>query len=69
MIMNEKSVNQIIDKIMQERYDEDDPSLKRQDARSGARTGKEERPQTYEDWVKSQPQTGMPIGIHKRKKK
>jgi len=70
--MDEKNIYAIIDKIMESGsgdYDKYDPSLKRLDARSGDTTGQEDREQSYDDWIKSQPKTGRPIGLHKRKKK
>lgn len=69
--MEDKKINDLIDKIL-EAYDEElekDPEVKRIAARSGAPTGKPDKPMSYEDWVKQQPKSGMPIGIHKRKKR
>lgn len=81
--MDNEKIEGIIEKIMEgqgpfrredDEYSRTDPSVARIAARSGARTGEPEsrepeKKQSYEDWVKSQPKSGMPIGMHKRKKK
>lgn len=72
----EKIITEIIDTLLEGpfgRDDDDDPyshegDVDRIAARKGMRPGKPEKPQTYEDWVKSQPKSKN-IGIHKNKPK
>ena len=65
----DKKLEETIDKMTEgDRYS-DEPEVKRLAARTGTQAGEEEKKQTYEDWVKSQPKTGMPIGVHKTKKR
>ena len=65
---DDKIMEGLVDKMM-EGYDEEvekDPNVQRVAARSGATTGK---PETYQDWLKKQDKSGMPIGIKKIKKR
>jgi len=78
--MDDKKITEIIDRLMEgpfqrdrDEYSRTDPNVSRLAARSGTQTGEPDRrpeqPMSYQDWLKKQDKTGMPIGLHKNKKK